>query len=280
MSQFPFDHLAPFPAVGIRRPGGLLDRVANRVHASLPDIYSTVPGQGNGALSSEVEEDEWEGDGEPAEVEFESLDGPRRLVRVDGIGGVRRINRSSSARQQSQTSQGGQGGSRSSRKPLANMGRSPDADGYVTRELAPGIQIRCRKGVKLAAVNVGSRDVPVFLITPGAASAAVGNIGSDAPYVGAVPLLLMLAQPVARTVATAVDRQQNEGISVLEQAAEVGQDAGDFLRGALGGGGRGGDAADPAEGGPPTAADRASPGALLDTVAALMTDSDGHRTRT
>ncbi len=61
---------------------------------------------------------------------------------------------------------------------------------WVKHELAPGLQIRLRKGTKVAVANVGTADAPIWQISMGVRNPETGAFDGS----GVVPLLLMALQ--------------------------------------------------------------------------------------
>lgn len=85
--------------------------------------------------------------------------------------------------------------------------RRPTRTRYQTAELAPGIRLQVAEGVTCEYANIGTEDMPVWLVTPGE---RVGVLREDVETgavvhaydaTGILPLLLLaVAKPVAKAV--------------------------------------------------------------------------------
>lgn len=236
--------VSPYPPVGYLREDSPLRTVARRVREMLPAVYRGQLHNPFAAAEEGIEEEIPFGGavGKPvAPLADENDLAPRLrpLTPVEG-GSVQPLRRGPAV----------QSG-------LVPMGRAPDRDGYVSRELAPGVRIQCQKGIEIAAVNVGSASCPIYLVTPGQRSdrqvQTAGGFRSAVGYVGALPLLLPAAKPAAKAIKKVVERRRDR------EDREDRDDENDVPTSAL-----------------PSSEDRPDPQALEAAVGALLVDSDGY----
>jgi len=96
--------------------------------------------------------------------------------------------------------------------------------GYVTRELAPGVQIRVQDGVQVAVQNVGTPERPVFAVVP---------LSTPEPEVGIFPLIIMAAKAGVKAGTKALDTPEKR-----QRAGKKAKSVASFLRSTFTGEGR------------------------------------------
>ncbi len=85
------------------------------------------------------------------------------------------------------------------------------SDDWQTHEVMPGVELRVRPGLRIGVQPVGTSEIPVFLVTPGQAVGVqpTGVAGMvETVYTGLLPLLALIAKPVAKAVGKALMKKR------------------------------------------------------------------------